>query len=49
MLSRLTDLGGLRCSRALKISESEIGDTDRNSEDYEREGKTPGVELLYTN
>jgi hypothetical protein len=39
ILSRLTDLVGLKCLRRLKISESEIPDKDRNSEGDEREGK----------
>jgi hypothetical protein len=34
-----TDFDGLSGSRALKISEPEIGAKDKNSEDDEREGK----------
>jgi hypothetical protein len=43
MLSRPTDLDALRRAMALRMSESEIGDKDRDPKDGdEREGKTPG-------
>jgi hypothetical protein len=39
MLSRPTDLDGFRRAMALKMSESEIGDKDRDPEDGDgREG-----------
>jgi hypothetical protein len=49
MLSSSTDLDGLRRLRALKLSESNIGDKDRNSEDDERVRKTPGGGFLHNN
>jgi hypothetical protein len=39
MLSRPTDLNGFRRLMDLKMSESEIGDKVRSSDDDEREGK----------
>jgi hypothetical protein len=49
MLSRPTDLDGLRRLMALKISESEIGGNDRKPDEGDgREGKIPGEGLLYT-
>jgi hypothetical protein len=46
MLSRPTDLDVLR---ALKLSESEIGDKDRNYEDNEKVRKAPGEGFLHNN
>jgi hypothetical protein len=43
-----TEFDSLRCLRGLKIFDSKIGGKDRTPEDNEREGKTPGQELLYT-
>jgi hypothetical protein len=48
MLLRPINLDGLRRLEALKISESETGDKDRNSEDDEKVGRTPEG-LLNTN
>jgi hypothetical protein len=48
ILSRPTDLDGFRRAMSLKISESEIGNKERDPEDDDgREGKTPGEGLLY--
>jgi hypothetical protein len=49
MLSRPRDYDGLRSLTALKISETEICDKDRNSEGDDRDGKTPGETLFCTN
>jgi hypothetical protein len=43
-----THLDGLRRLIDLKISESETEAEDKNSEDYERLGKTTRQGLLYT-
>jgi hypothetical protein len=44
--SPTTDLEGLRCLRALQISNSEIGANDKNSEDCKGAGNTPGQGVL---
>jgi hypothetical protein len=46
MSSSPTDLNGFRCVMALKMSDSEISDMDRDSEnDDEMDGKNPGEGL----
>jgi hypothetical protein len=44
MSSTPRDLEGIRCLITIKISESETGGKDINSEDDERIGKTTGQE-----
>jgi hypothetical protein len=46
--SNPVDLDGLRCLRALKLSESEIGAKDKNSEHGRRVGRAYRQRLLYT-